>query len=97
MPDGAIEKVYTEIEFETLMCQIYRWIFEENQSKINPKFTYFKKIVAHKKMKFYSLKGEVRFSYTPCLEVIHDKIPNSSMATQTRNDTFRSFDYLHIK
>jgi hypothetical protein len=31
------------------------------------------------------------------LEVIHDKIPNSSMATQTHNDTFRSFDYLHIK
>lgn len=34
---------------------------------------------------------------TPRLEVIHDKIPNCSMATQTHDDIFRSFDYLHIK
>jgi hypothetical protein len=35
--------------------------------------------------------------HTPSLEVIHDKIPKSSMTTQTINNTFRNFDYLRIK
>ena len=34
---------------------------------------------------------------TPGLEVIHDKIPESSMTAQALNNTFRNFDYLRIK